>query len=123
MSKNKNQAEKGAEAVEQKSGGTAQIINRDSVAIDKDKQQGAEVTAPPVASLEDVDGELPGAQTPPVIPEPKNEAAFEIAKRFQVKKVFENSKGEYFTNHNLACLSEGGSEKNVATHDFSDKII
>lgn len=61
----------------------------------------------------------PGSAVTPTPPIIKNKSALEIAKRFKVKYVFENTKGEFFTASNLAVLSEGGNEDKVITHDFS----
>lgn len=39
-----------------------------------------------------------------------------IAKAHKVEELFENSKGEYFTQKHLAILSENGKKENVKTH-------
>lgn len=53
----------------------------------------------------------------------KTNPAYEVAKQHGVKKVFENTKGEYFLREDYALLSESGNPKLLKTHDFSAENI
>ncbi len=48
----------------------------------------------------------------------KRKAAKKVADEQGVKTLFENSKGEYFTQLPYAISSEGGKKENVITHKF-----
>lgn len=46
----------------------------------------------------------------------KKSRATEIMEAHKVGEVYENSKGEFFLNENLALLSEKGNKKKVKIH-------
>jgi hypothetical protein len=41
-----------------------------------------------------------------------------VAQKFKTKTVFENSKGEFFTQNDLAVFSEKGDATKITTHQF-----
>lgn len=65
----------------------------------------------------------PAAGTTKPAAKTKENPAFEVAKQHGVKKVFENTKGEYFLREDYALLSESGNPKLLKTHDFSAENI
>lgn len=64
------------------------------------------------------EGQTPEIPTPEVkTPEVEtNEKALELMKELGVTELYENKKGEYFTDLSLAVLSENGKVENVKTY-------
>lgn len=62
------------------------------------------------------------AQINEIIPDEKakgdRETAKKIAEELKIDKIFENSKGEFFTEYTYAVSSEGGVKANIITHQF-----
>jgi len=84
-----------------------------------------EVTEQPVTETQaeetgTTEPDATGVQAVDVKPvETERAAAKKVADQNDVKVIYKNTKGEYFTNENYALASVGGKKENVITYDFS----